>query len=195
MTTDPIGSDIQIERYRNYLCLLARQQLGPRLRGKLDASDIVQETLLQAYTSRDQFRGQSEPERIGWLHTILMNKLAGVFRQFSRSCRDIDLEVTLEKQLRDSSARLESWLAADGSSPSARLGGQEQLLHLAAALAELPVDQREAIEMHHLQGLPLTEVACLMGRSKPSVAGLIFRGVTAVRKRLGATGGEDHEQT
>jgi RNA polymerase sigma-70 factor (ECF subfamily) len=60
---------------------------------------------------------------------------------------------------------------------------------------DLPDDQREAIEMHHLQGMPLAQVADAMGRSKPSVAGLIFRGVTAVRKRLEATDGDDHEIT
>jgi RNA polymerase sigma-70 factor (ECF subfamily) len=84
MTINSNGSDPGLEQYRNYLCLLARQQISPRFRGKIDASDIVQETLLQAFVSRGQFRGQSEPERIGWLHAILMNKLAGTFRQFAR---------------------------------------------------------------------------------------------------------------
>jgi RNA polymerase sigma-70 factor, ECF subfamily len=192
MSANLNGSETGFEKYRNYLCLLARQQLGPRLRAKLDASDVVQDALLQAHVSREQFRGTTEPERIGWLHTILMNKLAGALRQFARHCRDVDLERSLDHQLQQSSARLENYLAADISSPSERAGKHEQLLRLAAALAELPADQREAIELHHLQGLPLAHVAEALGRSKPSVAGLIFRGVTAVRKRLD---GDDHERT
>jgi RNA polymerase sigma-70 factor, ECF subfamily len=195
MTANRNGSEIDFEKYRNYLCLLARQQLGPRLRAKLDASDVVQDTLLQAHVSQDQFRGTTEPERIGWLQTILMNKLAGALRQFARRCRDVDLERSIDHQMRESSAKLESWLAADISSPSEKAGKHEQLLRLAAALAELPGDQREAIELHHIQGLPLAQVALALGRSKPSVAGLIFRGVTAVRKRLETTDGDDHEHT
>jgi RNA polymerase sigma-70 factor (ECF subfamily) len=113
-----------------------------------------------------------------------MNTLATVFRQFARRCRDVDLEVSLERQLQHSSTRLADWLAADASTPSQKIGKHEQLVELAAALAALPDDQREAIEMHHIQGMPLAQIAETLGRSKPSVAGLIFRGVTAVRKQL-----------
>jgi RNA polymerase sigma-70 factor (ECF subfamily) len=186
MTTNPGPEARALEKYRDYLCLLARQQLDPRLRGKLDASDIVQDTLLQAHASREQYRGQSEQERLGWLRAILHNKLAGAMRQFARRCRDVNLELSLEGGLQQSSARLEDWLAADLSSPSGRAERNEQLLQLAGALAALPDDQREAIEMHHLQGLPFAQIAAVMGRSKPSVAGLIFRGVRSLRRQLGA---------
>lgn len=186
--------DFLPENYRNYLCVLARQQLDPRLCGKLDASDIVQDALLQAHLHKEQCRGKSEPERLAWLRRILLNELAGAIRHFARRRRDADLEVSLQEELSRSSARLEDWLAATESSPSQQAGRHEQLLELAAALAELPDDQREAIEIHHLQGLPFTEIAELMGRSKPSVAGLIFRGVRSLRKRLAAMESKvDHE--
>ena len=186
MTQHSSISDGSLEQYRDYLCLLARQQIGTRLRGKLDASDVVQETLLQAHLCRDQLHGESAPERLGWLQAILMNKLAGAFRQFARRCRDVELEVSLDNRLQQSSARLESWLAGDVSSPSEQFSRQEQILRLAAALAGLPEDQREAIEMHHLQGMTLAAISMAMQRSKPSVAGLIFRGVTALRHSLEA---------
>lgn len=195
MTANLDASESAFEKYRSYLCLLARQQLGAKLRGKLDASDVVQEALFQAHACRGQFRGTTEPERIGWLQAILMNTLAGAFRQFGRLRRDVDLEVSLETQLRESSTRLANFLVSDASSPSEKVGRHEQLLELAAALSELPVDQREAIEMHHLQGMTLSQIAEVMERSKPSVAGLIFRGVTTVRRRLESTNSEDHEFT
>src|ERR1700722_2924680 len=52
-----------VEAYRNYLRMLARIQVPPRLQAKLDASDIVQQAILQAHESRAQFRGITEAEK------------------------------------------------------------------------------------------------------------------------------------
>lgn len=166
-----------LECYRDYLRLLARLQLDPRLRGKLDPSDVVQQTLLKAHQNAEQFRGQTEAERAAWLRRILANTLADAARKFR-------LETTrgqsLENALHESSAHLEAWLASGQESPSEQADRQEQLLRLAQALSELPDDQRQAIEMHHLQGGLLTDIARTMGRTEASVAGLLRRG----RKRL-----------
>jgi RNA polymerase sigma-70 factor (ECF subfamily) len=84
----------------------------------------------------------------------------------------------------NSSARLESWLAAVQSSPSQRVIREEQLLQLAQALAELPAEQRQAVELHHLQGHPVAEVGEMMGRSRAAVVGLLFRGLKKLRQLL-----------
>jgi len=174
-----------LESYRNYLCVLARQQLHPRLRAKLDASDVVQQALTQAHEKWTQFRGRTTAERRAWLRTILANILADTVRRFDRGQRAVALEQSLEAALEESSVRLEAWLAADQSSPSQRLQKEEQLLRLAEVLAELPDDQRQAIELHHLEGCSLAEVGRRMGRSKEAVAGLLFRGIQKMRARLG----------
>jgi RNA polymerase sigma-70 factor (ECF subfamily) len=166
-----------LESYRDYLRLLARLQLDPRLRGKLDASDVVQQTLVKAHQNAEQFRGQTEAERAAWLRRILANTLADAARKFRfETARGL----SLEQALHESSARLEEWLASAGESPSEQADRQEQLLHLAQALGQLPDDQRQAIEMHHLHGSLLTDIARAMDRSEASVAGLLRRG----RKRL-----------
>jgi RNA polymerase sigma-70 factor, ECF subfamily len=173
-----------LERYRNYLLVLARLHQDPRLRGKLDPSDVVQSALLHAHANQGQFRGESGTEFLAWLRAILANQLAEAGRRYSRRRRDVKVERSLHAALDDSASRVASWLAADGSSPSHQAVRREQLLALADALAELPADQRQAVEVHHLQGHSLAETAERLGRSREAVAGLLYRGVRYLRQRL-----------
>ena len=87
--------------------------------------------------------------------------------------------------MEESSARLEAWLAQDDSTPGQKAAKAEDLRLLAAALASLPGDQRNAIELHHLQGLTVPEVARQMKRTVASVTGLLYRGGKALRQRMG----------
>src|SRR5882672_5134179 len=89
----------KLDRFYDYLRLLARLQLDARLQAKLDASDIVQQALLQAHENRAQFRGASDAELAGWLRTILANTLAAALRRFSAEARDLDRERPLQDSL------------------------------------------------------------------------------------------------
>jgi RNA polymerase sigma-70 factor (ECF subfamily) len=184
MTQPAEGGGRPLEQYRDYLRLLAQLHADPRLQAKVDPSDVVQETLLKAHRALDQFRWQSEAEMAAWLRKILANTLADVVRRFGTDARDVQLERSLLTSLDESSSRLESWLAADQSSPSAQVLREEQLLRLAAALGQLSDDQRQAIELRHLKGASLEEIAQQMGRSKGAAAKLLFRGVESLRVLL-----------
>ena len=171
-----------LEDYAEYLRLLTRLHLDPRLHGLIDPADVVQQTLLKAHERRGQFRGDSDAELAAWLRAILANHLTDVLRKHGR--RDLDRGHSLEAALEHSSARLARWLAADQSSPSQKAVRQEELLGMARALARLPEDQRKALEMRHLQDRTVTEVSQLMGKSPAAVAGLLRRGLKALRELM-----------
>jgi len=174
----------ELGRFRDYLALLARLQLDPRLQGKVDLSGVVQQTLLDAHQARDRFEGLSEVEKTAWLRRALANNLIDEVRRLSTAARNVNLEQSLEAAVEDSSARLEVLLASDQSSPVQHALRNERLLQLAGALAQLNEDQRTAVELHHLKERPLTEVAQHLGRSKGAVAQLIFRGLKRLHELL-----------
>ncbi len=180
----PEERNLALEGYREYLRLLARVQLDSRLQGKLDPADIAQETLLQAHQARDQFHGQSAPELAAWLRQILANTLREALRRFAVEGRDPGLEQSLEASLQESSLRLENWLAGEQSSASQQAERQEQVLLLAAGLAQLPQDERRALELRHLEGWSVEAVGQQFGQSEAEVAGLLRRGLKRLRQLL-----------
>src|SRR5262249_36796688 len=151
-----------------------------------DPSDLVQETLLNAHRHLDQYRGQGEAAMEAWLRRILMNLLVDALRAFGGDKRDVARERSLERALRESSARLEAFCTAASSSPSQHAVRHEHLHRRAAALAELPEDQRTAVELHHFQDWSVAEVAGHLGRTEAAVAGLLRRGLKRLRELLHA---------
>jgi RNA polymerase sigma-70 factor (ECF subfamily) len=175
----------ELERYRDYLRLLAGLQLDPRLRGRIDASDMVQQTFLQAHQALGGFRGTTDGELAAWLRQILARNLAHAIRDHGRDRRrDVGRERSLEAALDASSVRLEGWLAAEQSSPSQQADRNEQLLRLAGVLAGLPEAQREAIVLHYWQGWTTVEIGQHLERTPAAVAGLLKRGLKELRRQM-----------
>jgi RNA polymerase sigma-70 factor (ECF subfamily) len=181
-------SGAALEKFRSYLRLLAGLQMDVRLQGKVDPSDLVQQTLLEAHASPAAIEGRSEAEVAGFLRRILANNLADAVRRYTAAARDVGLERSLEAALAESSARLDAWLVSGQSGPGERLERQEQLLRLADAMAELPEEQRTALDLKHLRGMSVEEVAQQMGRSGAAVAGLLRRGLQRLRDLLANDG-------
>jgi RNA polymerase sigma-70 factor (ECF subfamily) len=186
MAQAPTAPD-DLERFRAYLGLLARLEVSRAMRDKVDLSGVVQQTLLEAHQGLDgqPERLRTDAELAAWLRSILSHHLADVLRKRAARKRDVRREWSLDAALDQSASRLERWLAAEQSSPSQRAIRQEELLRVAEAMAGLPEPQRRAIELHHLRSLPLSEIADELSTTKAAVAGLLHRGMKALRSRLG----------
>jgi RNA polymerase sigma-70 factor (ECF subfamily) len=184
MTERALAAADAPERWRAYLSLLARLQMGPEIRGKIDPSDVVQETLLNAHRQRDQFQGTTEAEKAAWLRRILAGTLADALRRIYADKRDAAREQSLQAALDQSSRHLEAFLAADVPSPSEHAQRNEQAMRLAAALVQLPDAQREAVELRHCQGWAIDAIARHMDRTPAAVAGLLKRGLKQLREIL-----------
>jgi RNA polymerase sigma-70 factor (ECF subfamily) len=176
-----------LENYQEYLSILARGRIGSQLRSRVAASDIVQETLLDAHRKRGQFRGTTQAEVAAWLRRILASRLADAFRAEKCDKRDVSRRRFLNETLEDSHTRLENCLAAVESTPSDKAARNEQTVRLARALAELPSGQREAVEMRYLEGMSINETAGELDKTPASVAGLLRRGLRRLRESLAAT--------
>jgi RNA polymerase sigma-70 factor (ECF subfamily) len=169
--------------YRRYLAFLAGVQIHRRLQGRADASDLVQETCLEAHRHFAIFRGRSEAEFAAWLRSILAGLVANhVRRHLGTKQRDARLERRLQVELDDTSCGLDRGLLAQGDSPSEQAVRHESALQLADALAQLPDDYRQTIMLRNFEGLPFAEIATQMGRSVDSVQKLWVRALSQLRQ-------------
>ena len=182
---DGTALGLLLEMYRNYLGLLARYQIGRRLQGKVDASDLIQETFLEAHRDFGQFKGSTEPELVSWLRRILATNLANQMAHYrGTQRRDVALERELSAELDRSSRVLDYSLIAKGSSPSQRAARREQGVVLADALGKLPEEYRQVLVLRHLEELSFPEVAQRMGRTVFSVKNLWARALAKLRRSL-----------
>jgi RNA polymerase sigma-70 factor, ECF subfamily len=175
--------DPDLNRYRSYLLLLARMQLETSPRLKIEASDIVQLTLLEAHVKRQQFVGDGEAFA-AWLRKALANNIRDGLRRARRQRRDAMREQSLEEAINNSSAIMAAYLVSDHTSLRQRAIRNEDLLRMSNALLELPDAQRDAVIMHHLQGCKLAEVAQQLQRTEAAVAGLLHRGLRRLREMM-----------
>ena len=175
------GSDL--EQFRPYLQILAESQIHSRLKSKVDASDIIQQTMLLAYQNRAQYRGSTDAEKAAWLRTILSNVLYGLARDYSRQRRDISREQSFQA-VEQSSMHLANLLTATTSTPSAAMHRHEQANELAQLMLSLTSEQRQAIMLKYWHNATLAEIGEALGKSTEAVAGLIFRAMRKLRSQF-----------
>ena len=175
-----------LEQYRGFLLMLAHRYLSERLRRRIDPSDIVQLTYLEAKRDLDAFRGETPAEFAGWLRGMLKNNVAtAVTRHITTQKRSIKREVNTAGGEGDSGQA--GWigqLPGSTTSPSGVAIRAEAVVALFSALHQLPETQAEAIRLRYMEGLPLAQIVERMGKSDTAVAGLLKRGLQKLRTVL-----------
>jgi RNA polymerase sigma-70 factor, ECF subfamily len=181
--------DRLFELCRSYLGFMARSQVESSLRAKVDASDLVQETMFEAFRDFERFQGRTEQEWLAWLKQILSHNAADFIRHYRGTAkRQARREVRLRTGGESTMAFGAPEPAAPGQTPSQEFLQIDTELRVSAALAELPPDYQEVIVLRNLQRLQFNDVAERMGRSRPAVQMLWMR---AIRKLQEAMGEED----
>ena len=163
---------------RTYLLIFADQRLDEGLRGKLDASDVVQQSLLEAHRDFSEFRGQNESELKSWISRLVVHNLSDAGRRFRQSQqRDVAKEVTL-------SAETELTVARKESSASSIVRRRETDDELLRAVAELPERSQQIVELRHRLGLSHTEIGRELGMTEAAARKLWSRIVEELQERL-----------
>ena len=170
-----------LEACRRYLLVVAERQLDPDLRAKGGASDLVQETFLEAQRDFAHFGGTSEAELLAWLRRMLVNNLGNFSRRYHETRqRALDREVELGPA--DSSNDAQGALVAATPSPSSAAMEREQAEELQRALERLPEDYREVITLRYLEELPFEEIGQRMSRSADAARKLWSRAMERLRQ-------------
>ncbi len=195
--TDALGHLCDL--YRNYLRMLARTGLGPRLRERVELSDVVQETLIEVIRQFPAFTGNDEVALVGWLRRLIAQKLADLGRYHSRAKRGgggpvwpLDANPAQFGQLASlavepggRAANLAEILTLSQTSPSEAASRREASVLLADALTKLPADQAEVLWLYHVEGLSFEAIGQRFGVSRKVIRGMWAKGLASLRKSMG----------
>jgi RNA polymerase sigma-70 factor (ECF subfamily) len=178
-----------LNTFRPYLNVIAQRMLDDRIQGRLDFSDVVQATFLEASRDFHSFRGETVESFLAWLRNILKNNISTAHQEhLATQKRSARREVSIASPAGDngSEVQLANMLPAETSTPSQRLMRDEAAVVLANCMEQIPDTQRDAIRMRYLEGMSLKEISQKMDKSEMAVAGLLKRGLQGLRDEMRA---------
>jgi RNA polymerase sigma-70 factor (ECF subfamily) len=188
---DPQALEELFAGYRPYLRQFVALRLDPKLRPRLDPSDVVQEAQMEAARRLTSYlEGPPLPFRL-WLRQIAQDRLYNLHRRHVATARRaVGREQPLPEQ---SSAMLAEQLLASGSTPSQRLGRRELARRLRQALAQLSDADREILLLRNFEGLSNQEVGVLLGIDAAAASQRHGRAMLRLHKVLVETGVKESE--
>ena len=165
-----------IESVRMYLLLVANQEVDPRLRQKVAASDIVQDVCLVASERFENFRGNTEGELRAWLRQVLLNSVADARRKYVQSQkRAASREVFLEG---------DPGLKAEQITPRTSMIAQEEQTQLTDAMDRLSEEYQLVLRLRNWERLSFEDIGKQMQRSENAVQKLWARALKQLEREL-----------
>jgi len=167
----------QIETYRSYLLLIANRELSPELRQIVGASDFVQESLIEAQQSLDNFAGKSEEQFLAWLRRILVNNVTDAARCYRQA-------VTRTLSLQGQPVSEFGPVVDPQPTPAAALLAADRVEQLQVAIGRLPDEYRRVIQLRNFELLSFAEIARRMGKAAGTVCRTWYRAIERLRREL-----------
>jgi RNA polymerase sigma-70 factor (ECF subfamily) len=168
-----------LDQQRPYLRAMTERQITGKLAARLDASDVIQQTLLSVYGNFNRFEGNGAAELQAWLGQVHKQNVQNVVRDHTRAQkRAVGREQSLD-------AGPESLPQANQTTASQRAIRREEADHLVELLEQLSEDQREVVRLRYLAGWSLAQIGEHMHRTEAAVIGLLKRGMQNLRKHIG----------
>ena len=172
-----------VEACRPYLLLIANQEIGDRLKAKVGASDIVQETLLQVRRDIGSFQGRSKSDLLSWLRKVLLHEVIDTHRHYKGTQkRDINLEQSIPTD--SVIARQPQYFVSRQLTPSSEATAREEALVLRQALSKLPQEFVTVIKLRNWQQLSWEQVGERMGRTSEAARKLWGRAVAKLKSEI-----------
>ena len=161
--------------------------LPTRVQGLISIEDVVQETLTRAFLKIDQLRGDSPLAFAVWLMAIGNMILIDLVRKEAAQARGgkFRRQELTHGNTTGSVVEILGQLPIEEATASQIVARREGVAALQVAIAGLPSDQRQAIQLHLLQGLTLQETSEAMNRSATAVRGLIHRAKENLAQAMG----------
>lgn len=185
---DGASLGLLLRNYFRYLNSVSRNHLDVRIGARVSASDIVQETLLEAHRDFGKFSGGSIEEFTGWIRRILFNNLAtAIEKHILAGKRDVRKQRSLDQKIGSedhSRIQLANFLKQDVTSPSAPMQREESLDQLTRAIDRLPPDYQRVIRLRHFEDLSFIEIAEQLERNPGAVRMIWVRAIERLRRQL-----------
>jgi RNA polymerase sigma-70 factor (ECF subfamily) len=172
-----------LEACRGYLLLIAQRELGPDLQAKAGASDLVQQTFLEAQRDFARFQGDEEGEWLAWLRRLLLNNLANFVRDYRETAkRQVSREIRLPEVYSSRPGDLAP--PAPAPTPSKQAMAHEHAAIVLVALDQLPPDYRQVVMLRYQDEKSFEEIGAIMGRSANAVRKLWLRALERLKQDL-----------